>query len=140
MISYIQNSETCYQGEEPNQVRFVCPRQNEPREFLYCCKINGNDTNLVNWIFNIAFITCITFIIKFSDLLCWQSFIEILPWWKSDWDGQWFLQLFRVSFQHFFHFLIVSEHFGTIRLRILQCESFPSDGTWWFWKPKIKIA
>ena len=47
LILNIKNSETCYQGQEPNQVRFVCPRQNEPREFLYCCKINGNDTNLV---------------------------------------------------------------------------------------------
>ena len=30
----------------------------------------------------------------------------------------------------FFHFLILSEHFGTIRLRILQCEFFSSDGYW----------
>lgn len=34
----------------------------------------------------------------------------------------------RTAFQSkssiFFHFLILSEHFGTIRLRILQCEFF----------------
>ena len=38
----VQESETCH----ANNVRFICPRQNEPRAFIYCCPINGNTSAL----------------------------------------------------------------------------------------------
>ncbi|CAG5079827.1 Oidioi.mRNA.OKI2018_I69.PAR.g9386.t1.cds [Oikopleura dioica] len=31
-------SESCEEGK----VRFICPRQNEPREYLYCCTVAEN--------------------------------------------------------------------------------------------------
>ena len=41
---FIKESETC----RADGVRFICPRQNEPREFLYCCNLEGNLSQLVS--------------------------------------------------------------------------------------------
>ena len=47
IIYVFQESETC----NHHGTRFICPRQNEPRDFIYCC--NGNGTNLVSSIFEL---------------------------------------------------------------------------------------
>ena len=42
MNKSVQESETCH----ANNVRFICPRQNEPRAFIFSCPINGNTSAL----------------------------------------------------------------------------------------------
>ena len=44
-----QESETC----NHHGTRFICPRQNEPRDFIFCC--NGNGTNLVSLMLKLVY-------------------------------------------------------------------------------------